>query len=218
MLKPEDIRNASRVSGFDHVNYAASSNTPRPRPYRARSLGSDPDRWYGPRRSTAGEAAQDYCDYVNRVPIVLPVKPSPKPAPLMLNTARHPRSSTAVNPTKASIRDKKVLDKRPYLGAMQGYVYLIGEAGNDEVVKVGWSKRNAFARLPELQTGNCRLLLGLAEKPGTLKDEYKLHLAYEPDNVLQEWFDVSPELLAEFDITEDEYKLIVRNHGRVVTL
>jgi hypothetical protein len=92
---------------------------------------------------------------------------------------------------------------------MVGTVYLIGEVGNPDVVKVGWSKDKGFARLRELQTGNPRLLCGLGEFPGTKLAEYKLHLAYEPDSVLNEWFEVSEPLLKEFDVTLQEFESAV---------
>lgn len=222
MITVEDIRNSARQSGFEHVSYnrpdrpVASSHGGGQKLYQAQSaIGGTLFR--GPMRSTAGMAAQDYCDYINSQPIKLPVGSTVKavkaPA-LMLRQAGHKRHSTStfVRPRKAARKPK------PYMKAMAGYLYLIGEAENESVVKVGWSKRAQYARLPELQTGNSRILLGIAERPGTLEDEYKLHLAYEPDNVLQEWFEVSPELLAEFDVSETEFQLIVRNHGKVVTL
>lgn len=225
MITIENIRNPARKSGFDHVNThepGGQGRGNRKASWRA-ACGWDGSnaKWRGPTRYTQQDAAQDYCDYINfgKTMPSTPKAPS-KTAPLMLNQAGHarPRTSTSVNPIKASVTDKARLDKRPYVGNMQGFLYLIGESDNESVVKVGWSRRENFARLSELQTGNSRLLLGLAEKPGTLKDEYKLHVAYEPDNVLQEWFEVSPELLSEFDLTEDEFALTIQTHGKVVTL
>lgn len=203
MLIPDRIRDVTRKSGFRYVSAGGGG-----RGWQASmNGGARRNGFRGPLRAMPEEAAWDFCKYVDgggTEPTNLFKKP--KAPPLVLKSARHPRASTSVR------TDKQFLARRPYLGSMQGYVYLVAEAGNTSEVKVGWSRRSGFARLSELQTGNPRVLMGLAEKPGSLKDEYKLHVRYEPDNVLHEWFEVSDELLAEFDLTADDFK------GKVVTL
>lgn len=92
-----------------------------------------------------------------------------------------------------------------------GFVYLIGITGHAEYVKVGWSSRSGFPRLNELQTGNPLLLVGLAEFPGTLQDEYNLHAAHEANNVLNEWFHTTPDLLSEFDLTWNQHCSLVND-------
>lgn len=87
-------------------------------------------------------------------------------------------------------------------------MYLVGITHNDRAAKIGWSKDAGFARLRELQTGNYEVLVGLAEIPGTTADEYALHLRYEADNILNEWFEVSDELLAEFDVPRQEFEIL----------
>lgn len=79
----------------------------------------------------------------------------------------------------------------------QGYVYCIGDG---TAVKIGYSVAPA-KRVPELQTGNPRILTLLGFIKGTEADERALHRKYRKDNILQEWFRPSPALLSEFGIS-----------------
>jgi hypothetical protein len=145
----------------------------------------------GPARKTPFEAAQDYCDYINSGQI-----PAPMPA---LKSAGHAGKRASLP------RDREVeyalgvlRDARAQRRGKQGYVYLIVE----DVLcygKVGFST-NPAARVAELQTGNPRKLRLLCSKPGTEADEAALHAKYAPNNVLQEWFLITKELLLEWDV------------------
>lgn len=200
MLTIEDLRNPKRKSGFDHVG-SGNPGSPRPNKYW-RSEGGTKTKgspgWHGKSRQDPKEAAQDYCDYINSGKAPTPKAPiAVKPLARMLNSANHPQRPQ--HPTARPTTLRPPLS--PRVADRNGFVYLIGVQGHANYVKVGWSARNGYPRLAELQPGNALLLVGVAEIPGTLKDEYNLHVRYEPDNVLGEWFLASPELVAEFDLT-----------------
>jgi hypothetical protein len=80
-----------------------------------------------------------------------------------------------------------------------GYVYCIGEENRSMAVKVGFSDDATF-RIGALQTGNPRKLVILGVIRGTRADERDLHARYIKDNILNEWFKPTRELLEEFDI------------------
>lgn len=203
-LTPKDIRNPKRVSGFNYVAYKHPGSLPTGhgggKPYvaeykvRARPLPANAFR--GPRRATAAEAAQDYCDYINAGKA-----PAPRPA---LRSAGHKRSQrplVSTDPeylaTLGALRDFRAQKK-----GKQGYVYLIIEVnpgGGLGFGKVGYST-NPEARVAELQTGNPRPLALHVMKKGTADDEAALHAKYADRNVLQEWFRITKELLLEFDL------------------
>lgn len=69
MLTIEDLRNDARPSGFDHVNPADRHGGPRAQGEAPLENGRR-KRWHGPRRESVWEAAQDYCDYVNNLPVI----------------------------------------------------------------------------------------------------------------------------------------------------
>lgn len=161
-----------------------------------------PTRWNGPRRATAEEAAQDYCDFINELGQP-PVTPT-------LNTPGHVRRPKEV------VKDHEVeaalgvlRDHKAQRAGRQGYVYCIGAKADPGLVKVGYSV-NPEARAGELQTGNGRHLFLLACFEGTLADERALHAKYIKDNTVGEWFHSSPALLAEFGLN---YKTFVGERG-----
>lgn len=162
-------------------------------PYVANVYGGTRDRagrqWQGPRRQTAVEAAQDYCDYVNGLPVIQRPKGRPK------------RAGHSVTRTTPVARDPEVeaalgvlRDFRAQRRGVQGYVYLITDG---EYVKIGYSV-NPPKRVAELQTGNARVLSLLGTIKGTEQDERALHAKYAHLNVLQEWFELDSAILAEF--------------------
>lgn len=83
MLTPEDIRNPARKSGFDYVGSAnPSSKQTRTRNFwRARAYGGKIGKmgaaWTGPTRQSAEQAAQDYCDWYNGLPLAARATPEP---------------------------------------------------------------------------------------------------------------------------------------------
>jgi Meiotically up-regulated gene 113 len=213
MLTVEDLRNPARVSGFNHVygprkdrayaTYAARAGFSKDK--------NHPD-WRGPRRATPEEAAQDYCDYMNG---------QATPATPALKSAGHKRTVINVvnqaSPELQKLREElRELERaeRVQRGS-QGYIYLIGETFGraffdatldkgelvaDTAVKIGYSDA-PDARIAMLQTGNPRKLVLLGTIEGTLDDERALHAKYIKDNVLQEWFRPTQELLSEFGVT-----------------
>jgi hypothetical protein len=197
-LTIEDIRNPDRQSGFDYVGIggysAGGRGQPNWRAQRRTGRGSfGRNSWRGPSRRDPAVAAQDYCDYIN----------GQTATPATLRTAGHQYDA------KAADRDPEVeaalgvlRDARAQRNGVPGYVYLIVEdedGGALRYGKIGYSV-NPEKRVAELQTGNPRLLRLLYKMQGTLEDERRLHAKYAKDNVLQEWFEVTKELVLEFPI------------------
>lgn len=188
MLTPNDIRNPKRKSGYVGVAKAGpNSHWTGYEAYAGRGSYGD---FRGPRRATAEEAAQDYCDYMNGLGVATPAT---------LNQPGHsfrPRQEvpSEVEAALGVLRDHKAQRK-----GRQGYVYLIGVQGDRGGVKVGYSV-NPEARVGELQTGNFRPLVLLAKFKGTEADERALHTRYLKHNLIGEWFAPSPELYEEFGL------------------
>lgn len=196
-----DLRNPKRTSGYDRVSVDNGGST-RPKPFRAEAgltgkyTGQGPNyAWRGPRRATAVEAAQDYCDYVNAGHTAPPLR--------KLKSAGHKnlRPSLPADPeVQAALGVLR--DARGQLEGRQGYVYLIIEVnpgGGLSYGKVGFST-NPKARVAELQTGNPRPLALHVMKKGTPDDEAALHAKYAANNILQEWFRITKDLLLEFNL------------------
>lgn len=189
MITLKDIENPARKSKY---NYVSVSLDPRPNPFFARhNIGSNADQsrpsWRGPRRATALQAAQDYCDYMNGqsgTPIV------------PLKSAGHPTKAKTI---KARAKRAAAKAKDP-----AGYVYLAAEEGDDRFVKIGESKTEPQFRLNGLQTGNPRKLrmIGWIKCDDRLKLEAQLHQKYIHLNVLGEWFRKDPKILQEFPQTQ----------------
>ncbi len=203
MLTPKDLENPQRKSGYDHVNYQTSAaSKPGSKPYMAQSYaGGHPNHpgkgmaWIGPRRATALEAAQDYCDYVNNGDVVTPAT---------LKSAGHKNRSRTPLPTDPEVEAALgvLRDAKGQAEGKKGYVYCILEdapGGAMRYVKIGYST-NPWARVAELQTGNPRKLNLHALKEGTLEDEAAIHRRHIHKNVLQEWFRPDKALLLEFDL------------------
>lgn len=217
MLTPKDLECTDVAGGYKYVNTLVDNRPGRtePRPFRGRDQRGEDGIWLGKRRATAIEAAQDYCDYVNGTNIVKPLPKTPTlKVTLNLQRANHPRRATATEGPRVSAR-RVTPNGRAARAVTPGFVYLIGITGHAEYVKVGWSSRSGFPRLNELQTGNPLLLVGLAEFPGALQDEYNLHAAHEANNVLNEWFLATPDLLSEFDLTWFQHCLLVNDTGGI---
>jgi hypothetical protein len=196
-LTPADLVNPNAKSGYRHVRMMGfgpfpNGHSAKGNPFAAESRKGK--RWCGPRRATPLEAAQDYCNYVNGSPVT---RQTPNLQRSNHRTQR-PKHTKGVR-NKLRKRDLRRMRRRRDL--TPGFVYLIGIKGDVSAVKVGWSVAPGFARLPELQTGNPHLLVGIAEFAGTLDAERLLHCRYEADNILNEWFIPTPELLTEFDLT-----------------
>lgn len=74
MLTPKNIQDATLLSGYQHVNIMSrASGSPS---FRAQKYGGKLTQaghsWYGVMRSTALEAAQDYCNHVNGFTAITP--------------------------------------------------------------------------------------------------------------------------------------------------
>lgn len=188
MLTIEDIRHPDRKSGFRQVNYAPAKAKNH---YMAYEGGGRPGDWRGPRRATAEEAAQDYCDRINGRPVAPPA--------ILRNPGHATRAATPRN-EEVEAALGVLRDHRAQRQGKQGYVYLIIEVrpgGGLRYGKIGYST-NPLARVGELQAGNPRPLALHLAKPGTEADERALHARYIDHNTVGEWFRITRELLLEF--------------------
>jgi len=198
-LTIEDLRDDS-LSGFRYVRKSTGK-----KPFQACKGGSPasrPDRWHGPRRASAEEAAEDYIAYANG---------SATPATPALKSAGHKPTMAVPAVPPPSDRERELLaelrevrDKR--LQGSQGFIYCIAEkiaAGSSlydsRAVKVGWA-RDPDRRIKGLQTGNPRVLKILGTIPATKAEEPLVHAELQSDNVLHEWFKPTPAVLSKFGI------------------
>lgn len=205
MLTPDDLRDNSQ-SGYRYVSYnrpdrpTDSSHGGGKSLYQGQRAGpGSPAYFRGPMRATAHAAAQDVCDQVNTGKV---------PTPKRLNSAGHKRPQQRKQPDPPEViaarRVVREHDAARRAGS-KGYVYLVAEAPKPpfEAVKIGWSMSPA-TRVAGLQTGNPRKLYVLASKTGTEADEAALHAKYIKQNVLQEWFRPTAQLLSEFGLSPDQ--------------
>ena len=77
---------------------------------------------------------------------------------------------------------------------MKGYIYLICDNAN-ELYKIGVTKGKIEKRLKKLQTGNATelFLSSYHETDYPFRIETMLHNHFRNKNVLNEWFELSPE-------------------------
>jgi hypothetical protein len=198
-LTPRDLRLPGSSSGYSYVTHdhgrrvnghgGAGSAYQAFRPAALRKgVGK-----FGPRRATAVEAAQDYCDFVNGRGVESHTLRTAGHEYEVDETDRDPEYEAALG----VIRDRTAQRK-----GRQGYVYIIVEAPAGRVDlssgKVGYST-NPEKRVAELQTGNKRPLRLIYKKPGTEADERALHRKYIKNNEMQEWFRLTAGLLLEFE-------------------
>ena len=188
-----DIENPKIASGYNHVHTCDPQGGRRKNPYMAiacvpgeQKLDKSSGRtWRGPRRATAIESAQDYCDHVNGNPVAAFVK---------LNRAGHvcifPRNKT---PQVKTSKTRKPRVRKAY----KGYVYLISDG---TALKLGKTTTHPTQRIGSLQTGNPRLLTLLAyiEVEDVHAVELALHQKFISFNLLGEWFTDDQTILDEF--------------------
>lgn len=205
-LTPRDIRDDSRASGYSHV-YVDNGGSTRPKPFRAEAgpykqgTGAGNYTWRGPRRATAAEAAQDYCDYINggKVARTVPLKTS--------GHKGRRRPGRQVPPEVAAaygvLRDHRARQRAE--AGVKNYIYLIAEDGG-EFVKIGESAK-PIARPAELQTGNPRTLILLAQYEVTqLRNADKpVHQQFVECHHKDEWFRPTDAVLSHFKVTRDEF-------------
>lgn len=82
-----------------------------------------------------------------------------------------------------------------------GYVYLIGEIGNENRFKIGSTKcKDVNKRLKQLQTGNSKELYikQSFETTHPFKLEKMLHNRFKSSNIIGEWFELSKGDVATF--------------------
>lgn len=210
MITPQDIKNPERKSGYDFVGYACESGRDRKAPYQAniRDRGTL-RKWNGPRRQAGIEAAQDYCDYVNNGGAVT----------LAFRTSGHSKVTTN-RPQRAGMPDEVAAAKAKVSAwereqreaeDAQNYVYLIGEKGCRIFVKIGESLE-PLNRPAGLQTGNPRTLITLAfrKTPIKVKADIPLHVKHAKDHHKDEWFYATEDVLAEFGLTFNKFKALVK--------
>lgn len=205
MITIEDLRDPKRKSGYRYVTDTRDASWPARagKPFQARA-GDAGLAWKGPRRDTAEEAAQDYCDYANG----LEVSPASR---ARLASAAHPKATPTPRSKAVQVALDILRDERAKV-VENGTVYLVAEKRSEYAVKIGWtSKTPPEARLNDYQAGNPRVLVMLGTLPGTKADEGALHRKYQHDNILGEWFRPTDELLSEFGLTTRKIKNAWRN-------
>ncbi len=153
---------------------------------------------FGPRRATALEAAQDYCDYING---------QATPATPALKRAGHAKAKRKPIAPAQQVALDILRDARAKPRTM-GWVYLVIEDARfipATVGKIGWTSKNPpEARLNDYQAGNPRKLVMLGTIRGTKRREANLHRKYIANNVLGEWFYLTDALLSEFNIKKED--------------
>lgn len=192
MLTPSDISKASNVSGYRQVGLVRGPSRGNTSSYyQAYEAGGRGGDWKGPARSTAQEAAQDYCDRVNS---------GAASPPRNLKRAGHvrPAPRKVSKPSEVEAAEGILRDFRAQQDGEQGYVYCFREKeGIERYVKIGYST-NPQKRIAEVQTGNPRVLEIVGYFEGTEADERAMHAKHAASNKLQEWFRPTPALLSKF--------------------
>ena len=82
-----------------------------------------------------------------------------------------------------------------------GYIYLIGEIGNENRYKIGSTRsKDINKRLKQLQTGNSEELYikESFETSHPFKLETMLHNRFKTSNLIGEWFELSNEDVRDF--------------------
>ena len=93
-----------------------------------------------------------------------------------------------------------------------GYVYLIGEVGNDGKYKIGSTRaKKVETRLKQLQTGNPSQLYikDSFETEHPFKLEKMLHNKYKLQNINNEWFSLSLEDINNFESVCNNFEDII---------
>ena len=93
-----------------------------------------------------------------------------------------------------------------------GYVYLIGEVGNENRFKIGSTKcKDVNKRLKQLQTGNSEQLYikNSFETSRPFKLEKMLHNRFKTSNLIGEWFDLSKDDVAAFKTVCEQLQGII---------
>lgn len=203
-LTPADLVNPKRQSGYDHVSARLDRPTKTFRADVNRGGQRNQRAFQGPRRRTALEAAQDYCNYVNggKAAASVALKSAGHKRPQRRKKAMNPKRAEAYRLLReADAEDGVTADK-------SGWVYLVAETGPiaGPAVKIGkTTSAQPGDRLPGLQTGNQRPLtvLGAIKTDDCQALERKLHARYYSQNELGEWFHPTPALLSEFGIKQE---------------
>lgn len=153
MLTPKDIENSDRKSGYRQVTYLKADKDSRwhggGKPYKAYAGRGRKGDWKGPRRATAEEAAQDYCDYVNGLGVTPTTQPYPQPTIDMGNITEH-------QPKRKGGRAPKLVE-----GPRDLYDVLFYDPDDGLVVR---RKVGITARGLNRYTGICKMM-GLSLKP-----------------------------------------------------
>lgn len=170
------LANSSLQSGFAYVNGLGPKHPNRWRASKRTPKGPL-QKWRGPVRTTPEQAAQDYCDYMNGNNV--------SHTPTLKSAGHAYRLEREDQDPEVAAAYGVIRDAKAQKAGKQGYVYLICE----KATKYG---------IAEIQTGNPRQLELVGKIEGKPEDEAAMHAKYIEQNVLQEWFTVTPELKAEF--------------------
>ena len=94
-----------------------------------------------------------------------------------------------------------------------GYVYLLGEWGKDNHYKIGVTRGDVEKRIKKLQTGNSGeiYLVSKYETKHPFLMEKMLHVRFNVDKVLNEWFELKPEDVINFKKHCEEVETIIES-------
>lgn len=193
-LTPEALADPTMASGYKRVSFSRDDTRPKQYFMHIRAPHERAKWVHGPRRATAIQAAQDYCDYVNGAPSATQItlnSADHAPAPRGPQQPIHPKRAEAYRLLREATADEEK--------TAEGYVYLITDG---TAYKIGQSSAHPNTRLKGLQTGNPRSLslLSFMEVPDRHATETALHAKYikVQGKCVGEWFMRDPAILAEF--------------------
>lgn len=176
-IVPADYLNPYTASGYDHVSLKTDSRPGRtnPKPFLAahgkRKPGVTTPIWEGPRRATALEAAQDYCDYISGLKISRHEGVSGRPDWFMaddgtLHTDLPPASTT----TAAKPKTRTVSSERAFIERMEARMLALLKPGDFAEAKAGTSRQQMCTAVGQLkyrrhEAGRGRMFLVVPERP-----------------------------------------------------
>lgn len=95
---------------------------------------------------------------------------------------------------------------------VNGYIYLIGEQGEKNRYKIGFTRdKDIEKRMKKLQTGNSNELFikHIFFSPQVTKLEKMLHFRYSNNHAINEWFEMSDNDVIDFPNVCSKYQQII---------
>lgn len=199
-LTPADLVDPKMQSGYRHVQHVIGGHGTG-RPFRARIMRGK--FWNGPRRSTALQAAWDYCNRVNT---------GQSPVSLRLPTITHKRPKRRPRPAQPDHIAEKRAEVREYDRSVaatlptQNHIYLIAIQGCREAVKVGESWDPNY-RAADGQTWHWREVVVLGSIPTDIPKgaDKVLHQKLAQHHIANEFFRPAREVLSHFGVSFETF-------------